>query len=193
MIRNIIRFFFWLLGWKITGSIPNIKQYVIITAPHTSTWDFIVLAATKLILKLDIKYVAKKSLFNKSYGWFFKMLGGIPVDRSQRTNFVTAAADLFSQHETFSLAFAPEGTRSYIPEWKTGFYYVAKAANVPIVMAGADYLRKIVSLSEPYYLTGEIKIDFEFMRERYKECIARHPNKTFLNNNSETLQQLKKD
>ena len=177
-MRSIYQFLFWIFGWKVRGEIPaSLRQYVMIVAPHTSNWDFFVGLAARSILKLNIKYVAKKELFRFPFGWIFKKLGGFPVDRSKNTNFVEAVAELFKQYPDFSICITPEGTRRYVPKWKTGFYYIALQANIPIIMVGFNYKLKEVNLEPPFYPTGNIEKDMEFMLSYYRKVPGKFPDK----------------
>jgi len=175
-LRSIYRFLFWITGWKTRGAVPTtLKQYVMIIAPHTSNWDFFVGIASRSILKLETKYAAKKELFRFPFGGLFKALGGFPVDRSKNNNFVDAVADLYKVHPVFSIAITPEGTRSYVPVWKTGFYYIAQKAGIPVVMVGFNYAKKEVAVEAPYYLTGNMEQDIEFMKNHYRKIPGKNP------------------
>ena len=146
-----------------------------IVAPHTSNWDFFVGLAARSILKLDTKYVAKKELFRFPFGWIFRILGGYPVDRSQHNNFVDAVCDIYNKRESFSICLTPEGTRSYAPVWKTGFYYIAMQTKVPIILVGFDYKSKTVFAEPPFTPTGDIENDIEFMKNYYRKMTGKHP------------------
>jgi 1-acyl-sn-glycerol-3-phosphate acyltransferase len=177
-MRAIYLFLFKLTGWKIKGAVPkSLKQYVMIVAPHTSNWDFFVGLAARSILRLGTRYVAKKELFRFPFGWIFKKLGGYPVDRSRNSNFVDAVTDLFRTNERFSICFTPEGTRSYAPKWKTGFYYIAVNAHIPIVMVGFDYSNKTVFVREPFYPTGNVEADMQYMISYYRSIKGKFPEK----------------
>jgi len=133
MSRFIYSFFFKLFGWKIKGNIPNeLKKYVMIVAPHTSNIDFFVGLATRSILRLDTKYLAKKELFRPPLGWIFYALGGYPVDRSKPGKLVEKVAEIYNNHDKFSICITPEGTRKYAAEWKTGFHKIAMAVKATI-------------------------------------------------------------
>lgn len=144
-------FFFNVLSWRIEGELPNAKQYIIVVAPHTSNFDFFIGVFTRRILGFDPKYVAKKELFVFPFGIFFKWMGGYPVDRSKNTNFVESIVELFKMNSNFIITLTPEGTRSYNPNWKTGFYYISRKAQVPILRVGFDYAQKRVVLDKLYY------------------------------------------
>ncbi|MBK8413665.1 MAG: lysophospholipid acyltransferase family protein [Bacteroidetes bacterium] len=175
-MRPLYKLLFKLFGWKVNGAIPeSLKQYVMIVAPHTSNWDFFVGLAARSILKLDTKYVAKKELFRFPFGWIFKSLGGFPVDRSKNNNFVDAVSDLFNEYQRFSICITPEGTRSYAPKWKTGFYYIAQKANIPVVMVAFDYGRKEVKVGSTLLPDRRHGKDIEFMMDYYRKVKGKFP------------------
>ena len=118
------------MGWKLIGDVPHHeKKYIIIVAPHTTNLDFIIGILVRGILGFNSKYLGKKSLFKAPFGWFFRMMGGYPVDRSRSTNLVDQVVEIFNNHEEFVIGLAPEGTRENVGEWKTGFYFIAQKAN----------------------------------------------------------------
>lgn len=168
--------FHTLLGWRINGSFhPEIKKYVLIGAPHTSWKDFHIGLLSREVAKININLIAKRSLFKPPFGFIFRALGSLPVDRSKSTNLVGAIIQMFNEKEEFRLAISPEGTRKYVENWKTGFYYIAKGANVPIVMLGFDFENKQVKLSEPFYPTDNIEADFAHFLEFYKDIKGDKP------------------
>lgn len=178
MFLLIARFFFTLTGWKVKGSVsPALDQYIMTIAPHTSNWDFFIGLAARSILKIDTKYVAKKELFRFPFGLIFTKLGGYPVDRSKNTNFVDAVAELFKTNKRFSIAFTPEGTRSYAPRWKTGFYYIALKANIPIVMVSFNYATRTVTVEPPFYPSGNFESDMKLMMDHYRKIPGKFPHK----------------
>lgn len=159
-----------LLGWEIVGQFnPSIKKSVVAVAPHTHWMDFVIGALTRAIIKVNINYVAKKELFKPPFGWYFKWMGGAPIDRSASKNTVNQVVDLFNSKEEFRLAIAPEGTRKKVENWKTGFYYIALKANVPITRVAFDYAKKQVLISEPFYVTGNLDQDMVLIRSFYKD------------------------
>jgi 1-acyl-sn-glycerol-3-phosphate acyltransferase len=177
MMRGLYRFFFKRAGWKIKGVIPrSLHKYVMVVAPHTSNWDFLVGLAARSILDIDTYYVAKKELFKFPAGWLFRKLGGFPVDRSRSSNFVDAVVDLFKDKERFSICLTPEGTRSYAEKWKTGFYYIALKAQIPIVMVAFNYATKEVIVNPPFYPTGNIEQDIKYMKDYYKKIPGKIPD-----------------
>ncbi|GAB2769355.1 1-acyl-sn-glycerol-3-phosphate acyltransferase [Salinimicrobium soli] len=162
------------MGWKMIGSWPTgVKKAVVIVVPHTSWHDFYIGLLVRRILGVDIKFVAKKELFKPPFGWYFKWVGGIPLDRTQGQNKVEAIAGKFAEHEELRLGISPEGTRKKVKDWKTGFYYIAKQADVPIVMIAFDFGRKQVKISEPLLVSEDKEADFKQIKAFYKEVIGK--------------------
>lgn len=158
MFKLICRWGLKLAGWKIRGPVPRYPKYLIIGAPHTSNWDFVLAIAAKYSLGLKAKFLGKAELFRFPYGWFFRMLGGYPVDRSQSTNMVEQIVEIFRQKEEFAIGLAPEGTRKAVQKWKTGFYHIAAQAGIPIIMIGLDYANKELRIAdEPFWPSGDIE------------------------------------
>ena len=170
--RVIYRF----LGWKCMGQTPAFRKYVIIAAPHTSNWDGFFLIGAASMLNLNFSFFGKHSLFKGPLGWFLKSRGGIPLDRSRNQSFVSQAVSGFDRLETFAIGVAPEGTRYPTTGWKTGFYYIALQARVPIVLGYIDYAKKEGGiLPEVLIPTGDIDKDFETLRRLYGPLVARRP------------------
>ena len=162
------------MGWKFYGSWPSgLKKAVVIVVPHTSWHDFYLGLLVRRILGVDIKFVAKKELFKPPFGWYFRWMGGTPLDRTAGQNKVDSIAALFKNKQEFRLAIAPEGTRKKVKDWKTGFYYIAKTADVPIVMIAFDFGKKQVKISKPVTLTDNKDRDFEKIRSFYKEVTGK--------------------
>ncbi len=172
--------YFKILGWKVVGfsDFESVKKAVIIAAPHTSWLDFPLGILLRTVLGLKINFVGKKELFVFPVGWIFKALGGAPIDRHTKENKVQAIAKLFEKRDEFRMAMAPEGTRKKVDEWRTGFYYIAKTANVPIIMISLDFRKKENKISEPFYPTDDKEADFKFMRSFFKDAIGKIPEFT---------------
>tara|TARA_B110000902_G_scaffold103896_1_gene122668 strand:- start:2869 stop:3408 length:540 start_codon:yes stop_codon:yes gene_type:complete len=165
-----------ILGWKLESNFPQgIKKYVVIAAPHTSWQDFPIAILSRMASGTMINFIGKNSLFNGPFGFFFRGLGGTPVDRSQSNNLVDAIIEIFNSKKEFRLGLSPEGTRKKVDTWKTGFYYIAKGANVPIVMATLDFENKKIKISEPYYTTDDKEKDFNFFYTFYKNVKGKNP------------------
>ena len=169
-----------LMGWKFEGEFPkHLKKYVVIAIPHTSNWDFPMGLLIRSAIKVDIKFVGKDSLFRPPFGAIFKALGGYPVDRSKRNNFVDAVVDIYNEEEEFRVCLAPEGTRKKVTELKSGFYYIAKGANVPIVMIAFDWGSMTFRISEPFYPTDDKETDFIFIKNFFKGAVGKVPEYSF--------------
>lgn len=166
-----------MLGWKVTGfsNWNSVKKAVIIAVPHTSWHDFYMGILLRSVIGIETNYVGKKALFKFPFGWFFRWTGGAPVERKKNENQVEAIARLFEEKSIFRMTMAPEGTRKKVEEWRTGFYYIAKAAKIPIVMFTLDYANKINKFSEPFWPTDDIESDFKFMKAYYKDVIGKVP------------------
>ncbi|MEZ4829200.1 MAG: 1-acyl-sn-glycerol-3-phosphate acyltransferase [Bacteroidia bacterium] len=175
LLSKLLMFF---SGWKIEGQAPPEKKYIMVVGPHTSSWDFVFGLATKTILRLPTKYLGKAELFRGPFGGFFRAVGGYPVDRSAHQNLVDAVVELFNQHDAFSIAVAPEGTRSYTPELKTGFYHIARKANIPIRMVGLDYAKKAVTIAEPFFAGPDMEADIQKVVDYFRNTGAKYPEKT---------------
>ena len=167
-----------LFGWKKAGRLPDCDKCVVIAAPHTSNWDFPVGLAVILAFKIRIYWLGKEPIFKWPFATFFKWLGGIPVNRSQSGDMVAQIIETFKVQRKMIMIVAPEGTRKRANHWKTGFYYMAVGANVPIVMGFIDYLRKEGGFGPAFMPTGNIEADMEKMRLFYANITAKAPDKS---------------
>tara|TARA_B100000809_G_scaffold105703_1_gene104258 strand:+ start:58503 stop:59042 length:540 start_codon:yes stop_codon:yes gene_type:complete len=167
---------FVILRWKIKGEFPKrIKQYVLIAAPHTSWLDFPLGLLIRSITRTNIHFVGKKVLFKYPQGFFFRLWGGFSIDRSISNNTVDVLIDKFKENENFILAISPEGTRQKTDMWKTGYYYIAKGANIPIVKVVLDYQNKTVIIATPFYPTDNVEKDIDSIQNYYKGKQGKHP------------------
>jgi 1-acyl-sn-glycerol-3-phosphate acyltransferase len=164
-------------GWKVAGSVPDLPKFVLVLAPHTSNWDLPFILAVMYGLGLKINWFGKKELFPWPIGGVFKRLGGIPIDRSSRYNVVQQTAQTIREREQIVMGIAPEGTRSQSGHWRTGFYYIANLAQVPIVFGYLDYARKVGGLGPAMHTTGNIEADMKVIREFYSGITAKYPHK----------------
>ncbi len=180
-MKKIYRFiFFRLMGWKISGSMDgNLRKCVIIVVPHTSWMDFVIGVFARGAIGLEMHFVAKKELFRFPFGGYFRWMGGAPLDRQKNENKVDAIAAIFEQRDIFRLAIAPEGTRKKVEQWKTGFYYIALKANVPVIAVAFDYSTKTVKFVAPYILTGDKEKDIEVLESNYKGVTGYRPEYSF--------------
>ena len=161
--------FLRLAGWKVVGSLPpSATKSVLIAAPHTSNWDLPYTLMVAFVLRLNVYWMGKSSLFKPPFRGVMMWLGGIPVDRAQSNNLVAASSAAISQATgPLQLIVPPEGTRSGTRFWKTGFYYIAAGAGVPIVMAYLDYDKKIGGLGPVFKTTGDIDADMAAIKAFY--------------------------
>ncbi|QEE50766.1 acyltransferase [Flavobacterium alkalisoli] len=182
-MKKIYRFiFFKLMGWRLNGSMsPELKKCIIIVVPHTSWMDFAIGVFARGSIGLEMHYVAKKELFVFPVGAWFRWMGGAPLDRQKNENKVEAIANIFKNREVFRLAIAPEGTRKKVDSWKTGFYYIALEAKVPIVAVAFDYGKKEVKLAPPFYPTGNKEEDFKILESNYKGVTGYIPENSYKN------------
>lgn len=157
------RWFLAALGWTFEGEIPNVSRAVIIVAPHTSNMDFFIGVAAMFALGIRVEYLGKHTLFFWPLGVVMRWLGGIPVDRRAAAGVVDETVRLFASRERMILALAPEGTRKSVGRWKTGFYFVAREARVPIVPVALDYRRRAVRLGSGFDPTGDLERDLQLL------------------------------
>ncbi|OGO34490.1 MAG: hypothetical protein A2Z16_16565 [Chloroflexi bacterium RBG_16_54_18] len=164
-----------ILGWRMAGAFPDSPRFIMIGAPHTSNWDFFYAMLFKYASGLHFKWIGKASLFKPPFGSLFLRLGGIPVLREKKSNFVAQISDLFAHSEHLVIVIAPEGTRQQTAYWKSGFYYMAVGARVPIVFGFLDYARKQVGLGPVLNPTGDIQADFLQIQDFYADKRGAHP------------------
>ncbi|CAM4183218.1 lysophospholipid acyltransferase family protein [Shewanella aquimarina] len=174
MFQSLCKAILKLSGWTIDGRLPEAPQYIAIVGPHTSNWDFIVGVLARGALGQKIHFLGKHQLFIPPWGWLFRAIGGTPVDRRKNNNLVDAAAQLFQQDPNFKLALAPEGTRSPVKRWKTGFYHIATKAQVPIVTVALDFAGKRVVIPEAISVTGDIDKQMPQILDFYRTIKGRH-------------------
>ena len=177
MIGNLIsRFiYFRVIRWKLVGRFPDLNKFLIAVVPHTSNYDFVLGILIRSVLKEQINYVGKKELFTPLTAWFFRGLGGTPINRGKSENTVDAIVRIYNSHSKFRIAFAPEGTRKKVDEWKTGFYHIAHLAAVPIVPVAFDYAKKQIVMHPPFYTTGDIEKDFVILKKYFEGVVGKIP------------------
>ena len=172
--------FLKIFGWRLEGRLPDVDKLIVIAAPHTSNWDLPVLLSLAFALRVKACWLGKHSLFRWPLGFLFRWMGGIPVYRSASQNMVAQTVEMFRDSEKLILAIPPEGTRSKVSHWKTGFYYIALGAGIPIAMAFIDYKRKVSGVGPTLYPTGDIEADMEVIRNFYANVTAKYPDKAGL-------------
>lgn len=174
------RFLFKSWGWKLEGEIPHHlpkKLYVVI--PHTSNWDFPVGIMLKYGYKMDVGFIAKSSLFKWPFAWFFKALGGIPVDRKKSRGFIESVVTVIKEREKFSTAIAPEGTRGKVKKLKSGFFHIARLADIPLVYVKFDWGNKIIHFAEPREVYETLQEELDFIDTHYKNTVGRNPDLSY--------------
>ncbi|MEE9433162.1 MAG: lysophospholipid acyltransferase family protein [Sphingorhabdus sp.] len=178
------RFVRWLVlraykryGWRAVGEIPEPRRFVIVAAPHTSNWDFPNFLGLAGDLGIRPHFMAKQALFRWPWRRFMLDMGGVPIDRSSANNVVDQMVAEFSRRDEFMLTIAPEGTRGAVSRWRTGFYQIAVAAKVPMVMGMMDYEKKSGGLGPAIMPTGDYQADMKKIMEVYRSVVPRHPGR----------------
>ncbi len=181
MKKSVYRFLFYrLMGWKIVGTIDSkIEQCVMVILPHTSWHDFYLGIFTRGITGLDMHFVAKKELFRFPFAGYFRWMGGAPLDRTGGLNKVDAIAAIFEQRKVFRMAISPEGTRKKVTQLKTGFYYIALKAEVPIIPIAFNFQKKEVTIGVPFYPTGNLEADSGTIFTHFKGVKGKVPEYSF--------------
>jgi 1-acyl-sn-glycerol-3-phosphate acyltransferase len=183
----IIREFFfslaWLVmklaGWKLQGQPPKVDKFVLIAVPHTSNWDFPLMICCAFLFHFEIYWMGKESLFRGPAGPIMRWLGGISIDRSKSNDVVQSTIGAFAVNERLVLLIPPEGTRSKVDKWKTGFYHIAHGANVPIARSFLDFGRKIAGFGPTFYTTGYVDKDIAEIQSFYKGMKGKNAKNQF--------------
>ena len=171
--------FMKLKGWKVQGSLPpDGQKSVLIAAPHTSNWDLPYTLMTAFILGLNVYWMGKAQIFKPPFRGVMMWLGGIPVDRDKANNLVAASIEALNAADgPLQLIVPPEGTRRNTRFWKTGFYYIAVGAKLPIVMAYMDYEKKQSGLGPVFVPTGDVEVDMAKIKAFYAPIKGKHPDR----------------
>jgi len=175
--RTIARFMMLASGWRFEGALPNLEQFVLIVAPHTSNWDFPIGVMAMFALDVRATFLGKDTLFKPPFGFVFRWMGGLPVDRRSPHNVVEQTIGYFKTRDRVILALSPEGTRKKIPRWRTGFYWVAVGAGVPIVPVALDYPRKRYVIHAPRMMTGDAERDIALLQTLFRADQACKPRR----------------
>jgi len=182
MKKSFYKFiFFKLMGWKITGTFDEtIKKCVLMVIPHTSWHDFYLGIFTRGIVNLEMNFIAKKELFRFPFGYYFRWMGGAPIDRVGNLNKVEAIAKIFENYSEFRLAISPEGTRKKVSELRSGFYYIAIKANVPIIPVAFDFGKKEVNVGEAFFPTSNYENDLKILLHHFDGVAGKIPENAFI-------------
>ncbi len=175
LCRALARAGLRLSGWQVVGAPPaGLQKYVLIGAPHTSNWDFVLMLAAVFDRQLSVRWMGKDALFRGPLGPLMRWLGGIAIDRSKANNLVSQMVGTYRQSPALVITIPPEGTRRKVERWKTGFYWIAHGAGVPIVLGYADFGRKVVGFGPVFEPTGDIEADLPAIQAFYRDKQARY-------------------
>lgn len=179
VINTLMRWFslavLRLCGWRVEGQKPTERKYVLIAAPHTSNWDFPYTLMICFAMRLDVYWMGKASLFPPFFGAVSRWMGGIAVDRARAGNLVQGTVNAFNDNQKLTVIVPPEGTRNKVTHWKTGFYYIAHGAGVPIALGYLDFKRKAGGIGKLFYPTGDIEKDMKVIQEFYAGISGKNP------------------
>jgi len=168
----------WFSGWDVVGQVPAGRKFVLIGAPHTSNWDLPFGLAAVYLFRLKISWMGKDTLFRKPFGGIMRWLGGVAINRDNPHGVVDQVAKQFRDSEKLIVLITPSATRKKRDYWKSGFYWIAHAAQIPILCGYLDYSRKEACLGLSFVPTGDIKNDMERIREFYKGRQGKYPELT---------------
>lgn len=171
----IARLYARVFGWKVVGEVPPDPKMIGIIAPHTSNWDVFMMYVMAYNMRIRANWLVKDSVFKGPLAWFFRKMGGIPVDRSKAHNLVDQVADIIRGNEHIYLAIAPEGTRRKTDHWRTGFYWIAQKAGIRFICMYIDYEKKETGFGPIIDPSGDIHADFEIIKEFYSRVTPKHP------------------
>ncbi len=174
-MHHLARLGLWLSGWRVAGTPPEVRRFVVLAVPHTSNWDGVIAMLGIWWFGVPFRWLGKDSLFKGPAGPLIRWCGGIPIDRSDATGLVDTLAARFAGTDTLMLGMAPEGTRGLAEHWKSGFYRIARSAQVPILLAFIDYDTRQVGLGPTLSPTGDVAADMDRIRAFYAEVSARRP------------------
>jgi len=170
-----------MVGWHVDGNLPDLQKYILIGAPHTSNWDFVLFLGIIFHLRANAKFMGKAELFrNPLVGWFFYWCGGIPVDRKKSQGLVEQMVDACARSDKFILTIAPEGTRHFVTEWKMGFYHIAKSAGIPVVMAIVDGAKKTLCIGQIFHPTENMDADIKTIKRFFTGMVGINPRKKYI-------------
>jgi 1-acyl-sn-glycerol-3-phosphate acyltransferase len=177
-LRSLSKLALQLSGWRVVGQLPDIPKFVVVGAPHTSNWDFVMFLALAFILRGNLRYMGKKELFRWPIAGFFRWCGGVPVDRSKPQGLVEQTVQAIQEADRFQLVITPEGTRSKVREWKQGFYHIAKQANIPVVTGYVDSRTMTCGIGPTFTLTDDMEADIHAMQAFFKDKVGINPGLT---------------
>ena len=169
-----------LAGWRVEGRLPDIPKFVLVGAPHTSNWDFVLFLGVIFALQANVRFMGKAEIFRSPIGAFFRYCGGVPVERKKSTGLVDQMVQVCNESERFILTIAPEGTRHHVTEWKRGFYHIAKGARIPIVIAVVDGKHKTVRIGQVFHPTEDMEADMKTIQGFFAGIVGINPRRKYI-------------
>ncbi len=177
MKKIIAKFIFFIFRWKVTyKETYKVPKTVMLASPHTSNWDLVFALGVYWIEGIDAKFLIKDAYTKSFFGFFFRWLGAIGVDRKKHNNLVDYSIELFNTSDALILMVPAEGTRERVEKWKTGFYHIAKNAEVPVSFGFLDYGKKLAGVGDVYNLTGNFEVDMQYIQDFYATIEAKFPD-----------------
>jgi len=167
-----------IFGWQVSGNIPNEERIVVVAAPHTSNWDFIIAMLTILALNANLKWIGKSSIFKPGFRWFFKWLGGIPVDRDNPSTLIDEVKEIVAREKGVIIGVAPEGSRQKVMRWKTGFLRIAGLTRSKILFFAVDAPNKCIVIGDIFIPTGKVEEDLEFVKNYFMNYKGINPEQS---------------
>jgi 1-acyl-sn-glycerol-3-phosphate acyltransferase len=180
IFHYLAAFIMRLLGWRVAGKLPDLPKFILIGAPHTSNWDFVLFLGVIFYLRANVRFMGKVEVFRPPFGWFFRYCGGVPVDRKKSTGLVDQMVKASNESERFILTIAPEGTRHQVSEWKRGFYHIAKGAGLPIVIAIVDGRHKTVRIGQIFHPTEDMEADMKSIQGYFAGVVGINKRRKYI-------------
>jgi 1-acyl-sn-glycerol-3-phosphate acyltransferase len=174
--RYIARVMLSASGWKVSGSIPNEERLIIVAAPHTSNWDWVLAMLTILALNANIRWIGKSSIFKTGFAWFFQWLGGIPVDRDNPSSLIERVKDIVSKEKGLMIGVAPEGSRQKVDRWKTGFLRIAEITQSKILLFSIDSPTKNIQIGKIFNPIGNNDDNLRLIKDYYRNFKGINPS-----------------
>jgi 1-acyl-sn-glycerol-3-phosphate acyltransferase len=178
ILHHLANLLLYAAGWRVEGGLPALPKFVLIGAPHTSNWDFVLFLGVIFHLRADVHFMGKAEVFRGPFGFFFRWCGGIPVDRAKSSGLVEQMAQAFRESGRLILVIAPEGTRNKVNEWKSGFYHIAKSAGIPVVLAIVDGARKTARIGQIFNPAQDLEADMKAIQGFYSGMVGLKPHRT---------------
>lgn len=175
-INRLAYYLMRMLGWSFPGQKPPDKKFLLLGAPHTSNWDFLITLALMHHFDIPLRYMVKDQAFKGPWSGLLKSLGAIPIDRSRRVNVVDSTIEAIQSRDEIVIGILPEGTRKRTEYWKSGFYHIAHGAGIPLVLAKVDGAKKTLTLGPRIELTGDVEADMAKIADYYADAVAIFPD-----------------